>query len=109
MHKPLKTDWSRHFASKSTDNLKPTPPPAAMKREHQENGPVCKHCEGISGSILYGKYGYYLKCSACAGNTSIRVECDQAGHKARVRKDGRTFYRECEACASSSVYFVNPE
>lgn len=108
LHKPLKTDWSKHFGFNGIERTVPAST-GPLPQEAKVKGPVCKKCGSTSGSILYGQYGYYLKCADCSGNTSIRVDCGNAGHKARVRKDGKTFYLECEACGSSGVYHVNPD
>jgi hypothetical protein len=67
---------------------------------------LCKACSKTSGDILYGKYGYYLKCAACEANTSIKFTC-QPGHNPRLRKDGLVFYRECAECGSSDVFHRN--
>lgn len=77
-----------------------TPTPAA--------GPTCKSCGSTAGAILYGQYGYYFKCQACQANTAIKFTC-KPGHKPRLRKSGPRFFRDCEDCKSSSVYFDNPE
>lgn len=79
-------------------------PPA--KRPH--DGPACKSCHGGKGRILYGKYGYYFKCDACAANTAIRFSC-MPGHDPRLRKSGREFFRDCGACNTSALFHVNPE
>jgi hypothetical protein len=70
--------------------------------------PRCRDCSGQAGGILYGKYGYYFKCAACDGNTTIKVTCGKPGHKERIRKEGLQFFRECADCGSSSLYFLNP-
>lgn len=57
--------------------------------------------------MQYGKYGYYFKCADCDGNTPIKIGCGHDGHKERIRKDGVKFFRECEQCKTSSLYFVN--
>lgn len=67
----------------------------------------CRHCGSHELTIEYGKYGYYFKCRLCSGNTPIKVQCDK-GHKERIRKSGRQFYRDCDPCATSTLYFENP-
>lgn len=67
---------------------------------------ACRTCGGHQVAVQHGKYGYYLKCGACNGNTPIKLECS-AGHKEKIRKDGQEFFRECSECASSNLYFVN--
>ncbi len=68
---------------------------------------TCRSCGKEDLTIEYGKYGYYFKCQACAGNTPIKVACGNADHKERLRKEGPRFYRECAGCNSSSLFFVN--
>lgn len=69
-------------------------------------GPRCKDCQGIDGSIQYGKYGYYFQCAKCSVNTAIKFTC-LPGHKPRLRKAGNQFYRECAECSTSEIYFIN--
>lgn len=123
MHKPIAIDYSARFGSgsgetKTSPRIDPKPdfPGQALPQNQslvQEAPPgslVCKQCgKGTHLSILYGRYGYYLKCSACDGNTPIRISCGKDGHKEKIRKDGLTFYRECPDCRTSQVYFTNPK
>lgn len=69
-------------------------------------GPECKKCAEQLGHILCGKFGYYFKCDACGTNTAIRFTC-QEGHKPRLRKAGKHFYRECAECESSELFHQN--
>lgn len=69
--------------------------------------PTCRSCNSQDLAIQYGKFGYYFKCNGCGGNTPIKIDCAVAGHKERIRKDGRRFYRECADCNTSSLYFEN--
>lgn len=136
LHRPLRspTNHPQHDASSqrnqpSTPNRSRTEPvfsppdlapkvasrqaPAAgnaqngLKAEMQ-NPPACKQCRGRSGSILYGKFGYYFKCAGCGANTSARFSC-QPGHTTKIRKDGNAFYRECQECGSSALFHRNKE
>jgi hypothetical protein len=68
---------------------------------------ACKSCGSGGISIEYGKFGYYLKCAACSANSSFKLGCGVANHKERLRKERPTFYRECEGCGSSTVFFRN--
>jgi hypothetical protein len=69
--------------------------------------PACRGCSSANLSIQYGKFGYYFKCSDCSGNTPIKISCGKDGHKERIRKDGSVFFRECQECGTSSLYFQN--
>lgn len=81
--------------------LSPTPSSIAPL-----TGPECKKCHRTMGSILYGRYGYYFKCSGCDTNTAIRFTC-KPGHTQRLRKQNERFYRECEQCRSSELFHTN--
>lgn len=88
--------------------VKPTKPPKPRTRTTPTTGePQCKSCQSRSGSILYGKYGYYFQCSQCQTNTAIKFTC-LPGHKPRLRKAGGEFFRDCAECGSSALYFTNP-
>jgi hypothetical protein len=81
---------------------------AASPDDRQSEKATCRGCGSDKVAIQYGKYGYYFKCAHCNGNTPIRLGCKHAGHRERLRKDARRFYRECAECKSSSLYFENP-
>jgi hypothetical protein len=70
---------------------------------------TCRHCQRHDLSVQYGRYGYYLKCMACEGNTPIHLTCQACGRRERIRKSGNRFYAECEACGSSCLYHTNPD
>jgi hypothetical protein len=115
LHKPLERAVSPQTVIAST---KPSPQsvlkapaaappePAVTKTHAAASGPVCKSCSKTTGDILYGKYGYYLKCAECDANTNIRFTCE-SGHNPRLRKEGLVFYRECAECGSSEVFYRN--
>lgn len=109
MHRPVKWTIPKTDAPVMSKPTVPTAegvPLGSAVRQHKTDGPRCKKCGSAVGSILYGKYGYYFKCTACAENTKIRFEC-QPGHKPRLRKAGNDFFRECAECGTSEKYFVN--
>ena len=68
---------------------------------------VCRSCNSQKLAIMYGKFGYYFKCSDCDNNTPIKISCGKDGHKERIRKDGNRFFRECADCSSSTLFFTN--
>lgn len=75
--------------------------------ESGKEPPRCRACGSEKLSVQYGKYGYYFKCDSCGGNTPVKLGCGVEGHKERLRKDGNKFFRECEGCRSSSLFFAN--
>ena len=76
------------------------PPPATPA------APSCRHCQGGDLEMVYGKYGYYLKCRSCAGNTPARPTCPTCHTSARLRKDGARFFVECPG-GHSQLFFQN--
>lgn len=80
-----------------------------VKTEHSASNsrPICKHCNGNVVEVLYGKYGYYMKCSDCGGNTAIRENCAACGNRLRVRKEKERFFLECSDCDTSSLFHKN--
>lgn len=82
------------------------PAPSPSDAAPVNGGPECKQCKSGQGSIEYGKYGYYFKCSQCQANTKIKFTC-LPQHDPRLRKAGKQFYRDCAECRSSDVYFTN--
>lgn len=120
-HRPLRTavEPALHAIAGTTAGQAPAPPPPASEPAHppelsvplisrsdKATAPACKHCQSKALKITYGQYGYYYKCSACSGNTAIKLTC-QPEHKPKLRKEGERFFRECPQCQSSSLYFEN--
>lgn len=109
-HRPIQID---HHAKYGIVKEKRLPPPihGTVEAEPEDttekvSGPTCKQCQGKVGEILYGKYGYYFCCKECKANTAIKFSCEP-GHQARLRKEGVNFFRECEKCKTSELYFTN--
>lgn len=117
LHRPGSYDYAAKFGLKLTDVAErevPTPITAIPDEVISSSPavavpvkPLCRNCQSDKITILYGKYGYYFKCSACEGNTPIKISCGKDGHNERIRKEGQKFYRECSDCGSSELYFVN--
>jgi hypothetical protein len=108
LHRPIQFDYSAKFGiSKPEDSatqIKKSSIPVEVKSAHEFK---CRTCGNSKVSIQYGKFGYYFKCEACEGNTPIKLGCGMDGHKERLRKDGKDFYRECPDCKSSSLFYSN--
>jgi len=129
LHKPIRFDWLAKFSLSTTEPLavpkksetasqadpliavQPAPKLRAEPSGAVSNAGslVCRSCGSDRISVQYGKFGYYFKCTVCDGNTPIKLSCGVDGHKERIRKEGRTFFRECSECKSSTLYFKNPE
>jgi hypothetical protein len=113
LHKPGQFDFAARFGIAEPDSPPPTnipvsatpTPVPASSAERKAAHAKCRGCGSENVSILYGKFGYYFKCGACAANTPIKIGCGHVGHRERLRKDGPHFYRECAECKTSSLYF----
>lgn len=69
----------------------------------------CRKC-GQSDQLtgLWGKFGYYVKCGHCQGNTPMKRNCPSCGSaNTRVSKQGERFSLTCEDCSQSTLLFSN--
>jgi hypothetical protein len=112
LHQPIKFDYAAKFGLSGmaeTASVIDEPAPAAYVADKGQTTEKarCRSCSSEKLSIQHGKYGYYFKCADCDGNTPIKIGCGKDGHKERIRKEGPRFFRECEQCNSSMLYFVN--
>ena len=69
--------------------------------------PSCKHCGSNSLEILFGRT-YYFHCLSCEKNTPIKETCPKCKEPAKLRKQKKEFFLECEKCKHTGLYFVNP-
>ena len=85
-----------------------------LRRDESADGaenaePSCKHCGARDLTARWGKFGYYWRCGACGGNTAMPVVCCACGAKGRrgegtrVRKEGKTYFRECQKCGTTEA------
>lgn len=66
----------------------------------------CGKADQLTG--LWGKYGYYVKCSHCQGNTPMKQNCPSCGSaNTRVSKQGERFSLACEDCSQSILLISN--
>lgn len=57
----------------------------------------CSETEGLTGK--YGRHGYYVTCSACSKNTSMKSPCPQCeGKSTRVSKRKSLYTLSCSDC-----------
>ncbi|MBD2096890.1 NERD domain-containing protein [Trichocoleus sp. FACHB-591] len=92
-------------AATSIPKLRLSPQPKEVVASQAQS---CQHCHSSSLSVEYGKYGYYLKCSECSGNNSIKAVCPACNAKAKIRKCGKQFFAECASCETSTLFHTNP-
>lgn len=113
-HSPTSINYTAKFGLNHVQQSNPAPTVDSMpaKVQHwqisQTNEALkCRACGSENISIQYGKYGYFFKCASCDGNSPIKLGCGEEGHKERLRKDGKKFFRECAECKTSTLYFQN--
>jgi hypothetical protein len=85
----------------------PVPPAAPAILASPSIGLTCRHCKSADVVGQHGRYGYYLKCNQCQGNTSMDQTCSNCKAKARIQKSGPKFSRVCEACGMQVVVHEN--
>lgn len=67
----------------------------------------CRSCSSEALEFRYGKFGYFLRCLNCGGNTAIKMDCRKCGRQPRLRKDDNLLYVECQPCGLSEVLHRN--
>ncbi len=92
----------------------PAPAPAQLRTSRERQSQVrpdpgigCRSCDSVDVMVVYGKYGYYLKCRACGGNTPAKAVCPSCGQPGRLHKAGREFTARCPG-GHTWAYFTNP-
>lgn len=66
----------------------------------------CKHC-GTCSSLTpqSGRYGYYVQCGSCGGNTPLKRACPAcASQQTKVSKAKSTYRLQCSGCSASFDY-----
>lgn len=71
------------------------------------SNPVCKHCGSESLEIRYA-YTYFFFCLKCEKNSPIKLQCPVCQQPAKLRKQKKEFFLECEKCQHSAPFFANP-
>lgn len=66
----------------------------------------CKHCGACSGlTAQSGRYGYYVQCGSCGGNTPLKRACPAcSSSQTKVSKAKNTYRLQCSGCGASFVY-----
>jgi hypothetical protein len=67
---------------------------------------TCRHCQSRRLHAQHGQFGYFFRCIDCTENTPMDLACTRCGRRARVRRAGNQFFRECE-CGKSELYHEN--
>ncbi|MBL0226793.1 MAG: NERD domain-containing protein [Geobacteraceae bacterium] len=116
LHRPGSFDYAAKFGISNNANsvvqaveivAAPAAPAYVPVALENKSALTCRSCKSEKLSVMYGKFGYYFKCSDCESNSPIKISCGKDGHKERIRKDGLDFFRECADCNSSTLFFTN--
>lgn len=90
----------------------PEPAQVRTSQERQSQGRPdpgigCRSCDSVDVMVVYGKYGYHLKCRSCGGNSPAKAVCPTCGQPGRLHKAGREFTATCGG-GHTWAYFTNP-
>ncbi len=68
----------------------------------------CSKCQATKQLVpSHGKYGYYLKCQQCNGNTAMKQPCPHCHSKqAKVSKRKDNYTLNCQECDKQTAYEV---
>lgn len=110
-HKPVggNTEAQIIVSKKKVDNDEIASPSVAIAKSSDQPKYCCSKCSSNNIEITYGRYGYYFKCKDCDGNTAIKLTCNKSTCKPKIRKKKSEFYKECDECGTSELYFENSE
>jgi hypothetical protein len=97
--------------SKSTESLDNGKENITVQSKEQSTAITlqCKKC-GEASKLLpaWGKYGYYVKCSQCSTNTSMKRNCPSCQNKVtKISKSKATYTLKCEECSTSHTVFTD--
>lgn len=71
-------------------------------RSGKDTRPVsCKKCASTNLTPLIGRYGPYMKCADCEGNTSVRASCATCASPVKLVIEGPGFAGSCANCGGN--------
>jgi hypothetical protein len=82
------------------------PPKGKVISEAVVSQKRCAHCDSARLHAQHG-FNYYFVCIDCTKNTPMDFTCSKCGAKAKVRKAGNRFFRECVECKHSELCHEN--
>ncbi|KJY90544.1 nuclease [Vibrio neptunius] len=96
-HKPLNNLDSEPEPLDSPEPEAVTPLTEEISTAHSTHfGVVCKQCSSSNTVPKYGKFGYYVNCTECNTNTSMKLPCRECGNKkTRVSKRKQVYTLSC--------------
>jgi hypothetical protein len=121
MHKPATINYAARFGlaaaqgSRTVSTASDTRPrrvasaPTLRSATRRQARPTYRHCGSEQLTLQPGRFSFHFTCTTCGQHTLTEIGCGKAGHRERIRPDGRTFYRACPACRTRAVFIVNPE
>ncbi|GGJ44060.1 nuclease-related domain-containing protein [Deinococcus roseus] len=109
-------DFSQMLLSHHTPLVPGAPKPVAAERKPAV--PVvppiqgflkqCRKCQSTKLEMLWGKYGYYLKCLECEENTPVVAVFPEFKEGYKIRKQGPQFFLEHAEKGTSVLFHTNP-
>ncbi|WNO61031.1 nuclease-related domain-containing protein [Rheinheimera sp. MMS21-TC3] len=111
---PIKTNTDKSLANTNKVNLtssdlaKPRQPDFSRPVASQQITPQCKHCGNQSALTAHsGRYGYYVQCGSCGGNTALKRPCMDCGSgNTKVSKSRQLFRLICKQCNQQSIFSI---
>ncbi len=82
----------------------PTATPLGPKRMSKFSVMPCKHCNSQKTRVVYRR-DYCVMCDACEKYTSLDPTCEVCSERARIRKDGPVFFRDCDKCQHQVAFW----
>jgi hypothetical protein len=116
--------WATPIAMqpKPVDAAKPLQQPAEINKPYipvvkalakaaveQPISAMCKHCGDCSAlSPQPGRYGYYVQCGKCGGNTPLKKPCPACKSQNTKVSKARSVYRlNCVDCAATAKLILS--
>ncbi len=89
----------------------PAPAPKPVNNATTKLDPlVCIKCASTNIEVVYRR-DYCILCADCQGYTALGLACPSCGQRARIRKQGDSFFRDCDptrgGCGASTLFWVN--
>lgn len=81
--------------------------PSSSKQMNVVKHATCKHCGGGDNlSAQSGRYGYFVQCQKCNGNTPLKQACPHCeSGDTRVSKSKQLYVLNCMACSAATEIF----
>ncbi len=71
---------------------------------------VCIKCASTNIEVVYRR-DYCILCADCNGYTALGLACTACNQRAKIRKQGERFFRDCDhergGCGASTLFWIN--